>query len=152
MPKDIVEAYALAVKARESCTRKAFEAVVNFCENDLKCSTDFSQKRNTLLLWSYDRLAQSFVRAGNYGSAYDLWNKAMPLAPSNEVKLKLGLCMMEAADKGYANMHEKASRIVETASFLQKVYRDNQDNSNATKMQKLIDNASALLVQSKFKN
>lgn len=152
MPKDIVEAYALAVKARECCTRKAFEAVVDFCENDLKCSTDVSQKRNTLLLWSYDRLAQSFVRAGNYVSAYDLWNKAIPLASSNEIKIKLAMQMMEAADKGFANMREKSSRIVETASILQKVYNDNRDYANVAKMQHLIDNASVLLIQSNLKN
>lgn len=152
MPKDIVEAYALAVKARESCTRKSFNDVINFCENDLKCSTDNSYKRNTLLLWSYDKLAQSFVRTGSYASAYDLWSKALPLTSSDELKLKLGLNMLEAADKGFANMQEKASKIVETASILQKVYHENNDSKNSQKMQKLIDNASALLLQSKSKN
>ena len=152
MPKDIVEAYALAVKARESCTRKAFEDVVNFCENDLQCSTDNSKKRNTLLLWSYDRLAQSFAKTNNYAQAYDWWHKAVVLNGSLQVKIKLGLNMLDAANKGFANMREKAAKVAETTSFLQKFYQENNDIANSQKMQKLNDAATGLLVLSKAKN
>lgn len=152
MPKDIVEAYALAVKAREGCTRKAFEDVINFCENDLKCSSDDSRKRNTVLLWSYDKLAQSFMRSADYGAAYDLWCKALPLTSSSKVKLTLGLNMLEAADKTNINMQEKATKIVETALILQKIYAADNDSINSLKMQELADKASQLLPSSKLKN
>ena len=152
MPKDIVEAYALAVKAREGCTRKAFEDVINFCENDLKCSSDDSHRRNTVLLWSYDKLAQSFMRSADYAAAYDLWRKALSLASSSKIKLKLGLNMLEAADKISANIQEKATKIVETALILQKIYQDDNDSVNSRKMQELTDKASKLLLHSKLKN
>lgn len=152
MPKDIVEAYALAVKARESCTRKAFEEVVDFCENDLSCSTDNSRRRNTLLLWSYDKLAQSFARANQYAKAYGWWHKALPLASSAQVKINLSLNLLDAANKGFANMLDKAAKIAEAGAILQKLYLENNDVANSQKMQKLTDAATALLVQSKAKN
>lgn len=152
MPKDIVEAYALAVKARESCTRKAFEEVINFCENDLQCSADNSRKRNTLLLWSYDKLAQSMARTNQYAKAYEWWQKALPLTSSVKVKINLSLNMLDAANKGFANMREKAAKVAETTALLQKLYQKSNDLINSQKMQKLTETATNLLIISKAKN
>ncbi len=152
MPRDIVEAFALAMKARENSSRKAFQDVINFCENDLKCSVDNSRKRNTLLLWSYDRLAQSHFKSQDYHLAYNLWKKALPLTNSSHLKLDLGWNMLEAADKEAANIYEKAAKIAETAATLQAVYQENNDPINSQKMQKLFNAAANLLVKSKLPN
>lgn len=152
MPKDIVEAYALAVKARETCTRKAFEDVVNFCENDFRCSSDYSNKRNTLLLWSYDRLAQSYAHSNDYALAYQYWRKAISLTSSKKVKLQIASDMLAAADKGFANIKEKAIRIVETTGILQELYMASSDTENYQKMQKLNNIATNLLISSKLKH
>jgi len=152
MPKDIIEAYAMAVKARESCTRKAFAEVVEFCENDLQCSADNSRKRNILMLWSYDKLAQSYARAKDYEQAYNYWRKALALTTSAAIRLNLGLKMLDAADKSIADITRKATKIVEITTMLQKVYQENGDVDNVQKMQSLTISAMRLLPQSNAVN
>ncbi len=152
MPRDIVEAYALAMKARENSSRKAFQEVIDFCENDLKCSTDNSRKRNTLLLWSYDRLAQSHFKSNDYKAAYNLWKKALPLAGSVDLKLNLGWNMLAAADKEVIDIKEKAAKIAETVAMLQELYQKNNDYDNSQKMQKLFNTAANLLGKTKLPN
>lgn len=144
-PKDIVEAYMLAIKAKEYNTRKAFEEVAHFCENDVVCSKDNSLKRNTLLLWVYDKLANLYFKSQNYDVAYKWWKKAIEIPGSYKVRLNIGLNMLELASNKIANKEERLSKIIESASILQQIYLFINDKVMTAKMQKIQDDALKLL-------
>lgn len=148
MPKDIVEAYSLAVKARENTTRKAFMDVINFCENNMECLTDNSLKRNTLLFWAYDKLADSYARGKDFAKAFELWNRAKEIPASYHAKLSLGMNMLQAANNAEDNIFGKANKVAHAANFLKKTYESVGNYVDAERMEHLQASAVAVLKQS----
>lgn len=152
MPKDIVEAYALAVKARENTTRKAFHEVIDFCENNVECQSDNSLKRNTLLLWAYDKLAHSYARGNDLDKAFEWWHKAIGVPASYHAKLSLGMNMLQAANNVGGTIFDKAAKVAQAAIFLQKLYEEYGNYIDAERMERLQSAASDVLKQSQSIN
>lgn len=152
MPRDIVEAYALAVKARENTTRKAFHEVIDFCENSAECMADNSLRRNTLLFWAYDKLAYSYAKSNEFDKAFDWWHKAEDLPASYHAKLSLGMNMLQAANNAAGNIFTKAARVIQAADFLKKLYEEYGNYIEAERMERLQNSASAVLKQSQSIN
>lgn len=152
MPKDIVEAYTLAVKARDSATRQAMREVIDFCENNLQCSADQSLKRNTLLLWAYKRLAASYAKAKDFAKAYELLCKASEIPAGFNAKVALGFNMLRAANNMSDDINAKATKVTHTAEFLKNVYDEAGDEENYHRMLKLQNAALRVLQQSSVKH
>lgn len=148
MPRDIVEAYSLAVKARENATRKAFMDVIDFCESNTECWKDNSLKRNTLLFWAYDKLADSYARGRDFTKAFEIWNKAKEVPASYYARLSLGMNMLQAANNADDTILEKANKVAHAANFLKKTYEGVGNYIDAERMENLQDAAMAVLKQS----
>ena len=154
-PQNIVEAYTMAVKASEAKTEtklQAYDKVIAFCENNQECSLENSTKRNMLLFWAYDQVAEAKLAEKKYPDALDIWRKASRLPGEPEVKIKLGLKMLDAVDKGRFSIPEKARQIVEITGYLQKAYSENNDEAGMQRMERLQNTAAYLLGGSKLKH
>ena len=152
VPENIVEAYGLAAKAFDSDPlnkQKIFEDVISFCENDVECKADDSLKRNTLLLWAYDKLAMAKFDASLYAEALAIWQKSYKLALSSKTKINIGNKMLEAVEKANMKMSEKAKNIVKITAFLHKAYSDEKNQEAAERIQRLQNVAAFVLGESK---
>ena len=155
IPQNIVEAYTIAAKIGELDPEqkyKAFDEVISFCEGDANCWAEDTLKRNTLLFWAYDKLAQSKMKEAKYTEALDLWEKAQNLVQSSQSKVKLGNKILEAIEKSKIGISDKAKRIVRVTAYLQKVYSEIGDNESMNRMERLQNVAAFLLGNSKTKH
>ncbi len=155
IPQNIVEAYIMAAKVGElepEQKYKAFDDVISFCESNAECLAEDSLKRNTLLFWAYDKLAQSKMKEAKYVEAIDLWEKAQKLLQSPQTKVKLGNKILEAIEKSKIGISDKAKRIIRVTTYLQKVYSEIGDNESMNRMERLQNVAAFLLGNSKTKH
>lgn len=155
MPQNIVEAYAKASKTAELNPKMrldAYDEVISFCENDQKCSLENSLKRDMLLFWAYDNVAQSNMDAKRYHEALEVWQKAGKLIRSPQARIDLGTKMLEAADKSHLSIPQKAQKIVEITHYLQEAYHEIGDEPNFERIKRLNDVATYLLGGSKSKH
>lgn len=155
LPQNIVEAYAAASKAtayHPEQKEEAFEKVVSFCENNAKCLIENSVKRNVLLLWAYSNIAEAMAETGRYDEALKVLQKAKDLPEENEAKINLGFKMLEIIDRCRFSIPQKAAKITEVCSYMQKAYSDAGDDDGIRKMEHLQAAAEYLLGGSKHKN
>ncbi len=154
-PKNIVEAYKLAIQASNlepELKVEAFDEVVSFCEKNDTCFNDDSVKRKTLLFWAYNKLAKANIDEGQYEKALDIWQKAQNLVYSPYGKIKLGNDMLDAVEKSKMPINDKAKLIVRITALLYEAYNKTGDEENASRMERLQNVASYLLNSSKLKH
>ena len=105
-----------------------------------------------LLFWAYDKVAEAKLAEKKYPDALDIWRKASRIPGEPEVKIKLGLKMLDAVDKGRFSIPEKARQIVEITGYLQKAYSEKNDEAGMQRMERLQNTAAYLLGGSKLKH
>lgn len=155
MPKNIVEAYKRAsqeVEKNPESRNAEYTKVVNFCDGNEECHWENSIKRNMLLFWSYDNMAEDEVEHKHYRQALEIWKKAKNLPKSAMVRAEVGQKMLDAVDKGNMSIPEKTDEIVEICRYLQRAYQDLGDEENAEKMARLEKAAGNLMKSTKGKN
>ena len=150
-PRNIVEAYVLAARASEmnpTAKMQAFRKVIDFCEQDVVCAKEDSIKRNTLLFWSYDKVAQAEMHHKRYGEALSLWLKSCSLSVSPYALIRQGNKMLSLIDSGKLNILEKAKNLCQIAVCLQKAYLETGQSEEAEKMKRLQEISASILQRS----
>ena len=146
MPKNIVDAYRNAVNGSDDAN---FSEVIAFCENDKKCQDDNSLKKNTLMYWSYKKIAMFYEKNKRYKQAYLFWQKAFDFANTSDIRIKIGYKMLDAVNNIKTSMSEKAADIVKIATGMQKEYNLQGNEEKSLQMLKLQKTAEKLLKKSK---
>lgn len=146
-PYDIVKAYGTASRVSALNPKMQFQEfskVINFCEGKTSCDWDNSVKRNMLLFWAYNKIAEMKVNEGNYIEALNNWQKGCKLVRNTETRIKIGNKMLELIDKVQLNIPEKAERIIFITHYLYDAYNEIGDVDNAYKMARIKDIATNL--------
>ena len=154
-PKNIVEAYKNAAQEVEKNPKSRgveYGKVVDFCDNDEACHLENSLKRNMLLFWSYDNMAEDEVGHKQFTRAIELWQKAKDLLKSPEMRVELGQKMLDMVDKSKMSIPEKTKEIAEICRYLQQAYKDLGDMENARKMEHLEKSATNLMKPRRLKD
>ncbi len=155
LPQNIVEAYKNASQAALMFPKEsgeAYEKVIEFCKKDADCVLDKTLKRNTLLFWAYNNVAEKAASAERYEQAIDNWLEAAELSKDVAVKIELGQKMLEAANLVDCNIPQKAQYITKISLLLQQTYLATGDEKAAEKMARLNDTANYLLNNSNRKH
>ena len=154
-PRNIVEAYVLAVRSAEmnpSERLKSFQNVISFCEQDHICSKEDSIKRNTLLFWAYDKVAQVKLHHQEYKEAMQAWLKSFSIGVSPQARLRLGAKMLQLADEAKFNVSDKAKNLSAIARHMKQAYLETGQVEEAAKMERLQEVSSFVLHKTDIKN
>lgn len=119
-PQNIMQVYRNATlevdKASDYDTKiAAYGKVINFCSSTLSCRLDRSVKKNMLLYWAYNNVAEAYINKHEVNKAVQNFRRALQLARSNREKSavleKLARVYQQADD--FSNWIKVSEKLIE---------------------------------------
>lgn len=130
LPQNIVQAYRAANEQAGLTTDyddkiHAYDKVINFCSGSSSCRLDRSRKRNVLLYWAYNNVADAYVQKNNFEEAINHYEKSLPLARENREKISV----LEKLADVYEKMDHKENWLATKARLVEFMPVDEQQEA-----------------------
>ncbi len=177
-PQTLMQAYRLADRqAREAGTDdekiQAYSKVINFCDGRMLCRLDKSIKKNTLLFWAYNNVADAYIRKREYDAALNYLGKALKFARSTKEKKRVAeqivslrpenihdnagsfIMVLENAlnviSRGRLPVIEKCRNVLEVCKRLDSLYKLKGDDANRQRISELSAKTVSLMKKAQKK-
>lgn len=105
----------------------AYNKVINFCANSYNCRNEKSIKRDVLLYWAYNNIANSYCKKNMPEIALKYFEKALSVAVSDKQKTMALEAMLDAIAKENLRVSEKCRKILNITKKLSAIYSKNED-------------------------
>lgn len=126
----------------------AYDQVIRFCSNTASCRNEKSTKRDTLLYWAYQNIANAYSRKKMPEAAYLYFEKALATAETDRQKSTVLEKMLDVVGKENLRVADKCRKILGLANQLTDIYKKNPDNSNLRRITALAESTLELLKKS----
>ena len=126
----------------------AYDQVISFCSNTASCRNEKSTKRDTLLYWAYQNIANAYSYKKMPEAAYLYFEKALATAETDRQKSMVLEKMLDVVGKENLQVADKCRKILSLTNQLTNIYSKNPDNSNLRRIRTLAEKTLELLKKS----
>ncbi len=105
----------------------AYDKVIKFCAENSACRNQRSTKRDVLLYWAYNNIANSYRKKTMPEVAFKYYEKALNVAVSDKQKSMAMESMLDVVAQENLRVSEKCHKILKITKNLIKIYRKNED-------------------------
>ena len=149
-PASIIQVYKQAF----DCARRtdnpddkirAYAMVIDFCANSVTCRWNPNIKRNMLLYWAHNNIAQAFKEKNRPQDALKYWQKAIYLAGTNRQKAAVWEQMLDTWGEAPVGMVKRCEEIIKISTDLAKIYMQEGQLHEVIRLEKLKEKVSSLL-------
>ncbi len=105
----------------------AYDKVIKFCAENSDCRNKKSTKRDVLLYWAYNNIANSYRKKIMPEIALKYYEKALDVAVSDKQKTMALEAILEAIAQENLRVSEKCRKILKITKQLSSIYRKNDD-------------------------
>lgn len=127
VPNSIVQAYKQAYQNAEKAGTpdgriQAYAEVIEFCANTSSCRWNPNIKRNVLLYWAHNNIAQALKEKNQPLEALKYWQKAVYLAGDNRQKINIWERMLETWGNAPVSVTQRCEEIIRLGNLLSEAY------------------------------